>query len=126
MTEEEKALFIHRESKRLSGNFPEMPKGMLDVVLDWNLSHDEDWVIDTTIDWVTEVAHHRTHSEYGNLLSENTELAFGTLIGIIGRELAHDSCKSPELELMFERYVFNIQNLAFGDGKTADEVKPLQ
>ena len=126
LTEEEKVLFVQREAKRLTGNFPEMPDGMIDVVLEWNLAHENDWVTDTTIDWVTEVAHRNRHSEYGNLLSSNTELAYGTLIGIIGRELAHDSCKSPELEMMFERYVFNIQNLAYGDRKTADEVCPLK
>lgn len=125
MTEEEKVLYIQREAKRLTGNFPEMPKGMLDAILEWNMEH-EDGVTDATIDWVTEVAHRSRHNEYGNLLSSNTELAYGTLIGVIGRELAHDSCKSPKLEMMFERYVFNIQNLAYGDRKTADQVCPLK
>ncbi len=126
MTEEEKALFINREATRLKGNFPEMPEGMIDVILEWNLSNENEWVTDTTIDWVTEVAHRNRHSDYGNLLSDNTELAYGTLIGTIGRELARDACKSPKLEMMIERYVFNLQNLAFGDGKTADEVRPLK
>ena len=125
MTEEEKELYRNREAKRLTGNFPEMPKGMLEAIIEWNLANNN-WVNDTTIDWVTEVAQKNRHSEYGNLLSSNTELAYGTLIGIIGRELAYNSCKSPKLEIMFERYVFNIQNLAYGDRKTADEVCPLK
>lgn len=127
MTEEEKALYIEREAKRLNGNFPELPESMIDAIIEWNIDRKSEWVTDTLIDWVTEVAHsYRTHINYLDLLSENTDVAYGTLIMVIGRHLAADVCLTPTLELMFERYVFNIMNLKWGDGKTADEVKPLK
>lgn len=126
MTEEEKVLYIDRESKRLHGNFPELPEGMIDAIIEWNINRKSEWVTDTLIDWVSEVAHsYRTHINYSELLSENSEVAYGTLIMIIGRALAKDVCMTPRLELMFERYVFNIMNLKWGDGRTADEVKPF-
>lgn len=127
MTEEEKVLYIDREAKRLLGNFPELPKGMVDAIIEWNIDRKNEWVTDTLIDWVSEVAHgYRTHINYADLLSDNSEVAYGTLIMIIGRNLSADVCLTPQLELMFERYVFNIMNLKWGDGKTADEVKPLK
>ena len=127
MTKKEKEKYIEREIKRLNANFPDMPKGMVEAIIEWNIDLKSEWVTDTLIDWVSEVAHrYRTHINYEDLLSENTEVAYGTLIMIIGRDLASGVCKTPKLELMFERYVYNIMSLKNGNGKTADEVKPLK
>ncbi len=129
MTEEEKKAYIKREARRLYGNFPEMPEGMIDVIIEWNLANEnnqERQITDSLIDWVREAAHKKNHVNYLDLLSEDSEVAYGTLISIIEREPAVKVCRSKELERMFERFVFNFQNFIFGDGKNADEVKPLK
>ena len=120
MTEEEKI-------ERLQWEFPDMPLGMAKAIIKWNKNHSDEKITNRMLEKVTENANIKEKLNFESLLSSDKEEAYGELIFVLSsRDLAEKICKNSELERMFERYAFSIQNLNFGDGRTVDEVCPLK
>ena len=115
--------------EELIRELPELPSGFIKVILEWNASHpgEDDQI---SLKFLREAGRCasalRTRIEFEELLSDSSDIAYASLIKAIGRFLADNIGKTPELEQYLERYVFDILSLKWGDGKTADEVKPLK
>lgn len=114
--------------EELMKELPGLPSGFVKAIMEWNSSHPGDDQI--TLKFLREAGRCasaiRTHFEYDELLSDSSDEAYLMLIKTIGRFLPQLIGKTPELEQYLERYVFDILSLKWGDGKTADEVKPLK
>ncbi|MBR2658689.1 hypothetical protein IKG28_00385 [Candidatus Saccharibacteria bacterium] len=115
--------------EELIRELPDLPSSFVKAILEWNVAHpgEDDQI---TLKFLKEAERCasalRTHIEFEELLSDSSDIAYAMLIKVIGRFLTENIGRNPKLEQYLERYIFDILSLKWGDGKTADEVKPLK
>ena len=111
MTEEEKRIKaekIEADAAKLKGLHPDMPSELAKLIADWNYDRVINVISANHLEYVEKIVHKRRKDEvnYDNLLSEDKELAYGTMVSIIGRDLAEEISKTPEIEKYFAKYIY--------------------